>query len=133
MRHGEDELCAFAVLEVEQVLAITASRPDSCPKLNRIQRWEKEFLADLVHLVANDGNDLVERPLAERQIAVDASAELADISSTQKEFVACDLRVCGGFAEGGNEELRPTLHIRTIVSSELSEFAKDLNYRKLRT
>ncbi len=117
MRHGEDEVCALAVLEMEEVLTHDRFAAGLLPQLNGVQRGQQKLLrADAVHLVAHDGDDLVDGALAERQVAVDTSAELTDVSGAEKDLVAGDLGVCGGFAEGGNEELRPTLHICSIVA-----------------
>ena len=39
-------------------------------------------------------------------------AELADVAGAEQELVAGDFGVCRSFAEGGNEELGPTMHRR---------------------
>ncbi len=56
--------------------------------------------------------------LTEREIAVDAGAELADVPGAKKELVAGDLGVGRGLAEGGDEELGPTMHVLSIVSKQ---------------
>jgi hypothetical protein len=43
-------------------------------------------------------------------VRVNPRAELANIPGAEQEFVACDLGVGRSLAEGGNEELRPTMH-----------------------
>ena len=73
-------------------------------------RGQEELLADLVHLFADDGDDLVERPLAEEEVVVNAGAELADVAGAEQELVAGHFGVCRGLAKGGNEELGPTMH-----------------------
>ena len=62
-------------------------------------------------VIANDRDDLVDRAPAERQVAVDAGSKLTNISGAEKNLVTGDLGVGRGLAEGGDEELRPTLHI----------------------
>ena len=64
-----------------------------------------KLLADLVHLLAHDGDDLVERALAEEEVVVDARAELADVAGAEQELVAGHFGVCRGLAKSGNEEL----------------------------
>ncbi len=59
----------------------------------------------LVHLFADDGDDLVDGAVAEEEVAVDAGAELADVAGAEEELVAGDFGVGGGFTEGGDEEL----------------------------
>ena len=63
-----------------------------------------------VHLLADDGDDLVEGALAEEEVAVDAGAELADVAGAEQEACGWRLRHRRGFAERGNEELGPTVH-----------------------
>lgn len=74
VRHGEAQLRALAVLEVEEILAHAGPAAGLLPELARVQRGKQELLADLVHLFADDGDDLVQRALPERQVAVDACA-----------------------------------------------------------
>ena len=45
------------------------------------------------------------------EVAVDAGAELADVAGAEEELVAGDFGVGGSFAEGGDEELGPTMHV----------------------
>jgi hypothetical protein len=75
------------------------------PRLAGQKGREKELLADGVHLFTNDGDDLVERPLAEEEVVIDASAELADVTGAKEEFVAGHFGVCRGLAKSGDEEL----------------------------
>ena len=71
-----------------------------------MERGEVELLAaDRVHLLADDRLDLRERALREREVVVDAGAELADEAGADEELVARDLRVGGGFLQGGDERL----------------------------
>ncbi len=110
MGHGEAELGALAVLEAEHVLAHAGPAAGLLPELARVERGQEELLADLVHLFADDGDDLVDGALAEGEVAVDAGAELADVAGAEQELVAGDFGVGGSFAEGGDEELGPTMH-----------------------
>ena len=85
-------------------------RPALLPDLARVERGKKKLLADRVHLFAHDGDDLVDRAIAEEEIAVDAGAELANVTGAEQQLVAGDFGVCRGFTEGGDEELRPAMH-----------------------
>jgi hypothetical protein len=94
---------------------ITDQRP-LLPELARVERGQQELLADLVHLLAHDGDDLVQRALAEKEIVVNARAQLADIAGAEQEFVAGDLGVRRSLAEGRNKEFRPTMHTKSTPS-----------------
>ena len=108
--HAEGELGAFAIGEAKHVLAHAGPASGLFPKLARVQRGEQELLRDGVHFFADDGDDLVDRTLAEEEIRVDAGAELAHIAGAQKQLVACDFGVGGRFTECGNEKFRPAVH-----------------------
>ncbi len=71
---------------------------------------KQEFLADLVHLLAHDGDDLVDRSLAEEEIRVNAGAELADVSGAEEEFMTGDFGVCRSLAECRDKKPGPTMH-----------------------
>src|SRR6266511_6322596 len=58
------------------------------------------------HLLADDRLDLRERAARERQVVVDARAELADEAGAHEELVARDLRVGGRLLERRDEGLR---------------------------
>ena len=68
-------------------------------------RGEIKLLADLVHLFAHDGDDLVQRALAEEEVVVNARAELANVAGAEQKLVAGHFGVCRGLAQGGNKEL----------------------------
>jgi len=108
--HGEAELGAFAIFEAEHVVAHAGPAAAGLPNLLGIEGREEELLTDSVHLFADDGDDLVDRTVAEEEIAVDTGAELADVAGAEKELVTGDLGVGGCFAEGGDKELGPAMH-----------------------
>ena len=60
MSHAEAQVGALAVFEPEHVVAHDRPAAAGLPHLTRMQRGQKEFLPDLVHLLADDGHDLVE-------------------------------------------------------------------------
>ena len=109
--HGEAELGALAVVEAEHVVAHGGPAAGLLPEFGGVQGGEEELLADLVHLFADDGDDLVEGALSEGEVAVNSGSELTDVAGAKKDFVAGDFGVCRSFAEGGDEELRPTMHV----------------------
>ncbi len=110
MGHAEAELCALAVCQAKHVLAHGGPASGLFPDFFGVDGREEELLADAVHLLADDCDDLVDGTVAEEEVAVDAGAELAHIACAQQELVACDLCVGGGFAQGGDEELGPAMH-----------------------
>jgi hypothetical protein len=103
--HAEAEVGALAVLEAEHVVAHAGPAAAGLPDLAGMEGGQEELLADGVHLLAHDGDDLVDGAVAEEEIGVDAGAELADVAGAEQELVACDLCVGGSFAQGGDEEL----------------------------
>ncbi len=113
--HAQAELGALAVLEAEHVVAHAGPAAALDPRLLGQDGGEKELLADLVHLFAHDGDDLVERALAEEEVVVNAGAELADVAGAEQELVAGHFGVGRGLAKGGNEELRPTMHRNSLT------------------
>ena len=120
VRHGEAQLRALAVLQAEHVVAHSGPAARLLPEFGGVQRGEQELLADPVHLLADDGGDLVQRALAERQIAVDSGAELANVSGAKQELMTGDLGVGGSLAEGGDEELGPTMHSVDCIEARRS-------------
>ena len=59
VRHAETKIASAAVLEPEHVLAHHRPAATRLPQLPRMQRRKQELLADLVHLITNDGDDLI--------------------------------------------------------------------------
>ena len=108
--HGEAQVGALAVLEAEHVVAHAGPSSGLLPDLGGVDGGQEELLADGVHLLADDGDDLINGALAEREVRVNAGAELADVAGAQQQLVAGDLGVGGGFTKGGNEELGPAMH-----------------------
>ena len=84
---------------------MTAQRPLSSHGSLGQDAGQVELLADRVHLLAHDGDDLVERALAEEQVVVNPGAELADVAGAQQELVAGHFGICRGLAQGGDKEL----------------------------
>ena len=92
---------------------MTSQRPDSCQSSAGIQGGEEKFLrADGIHFGAHDLLDFEQRALREKQIAVDACGDLADVARAQQKLVARDLGLGGVFAQCGNEELAPEHNCR---------------------
>jgi hypothetical protein len=108
--HPQAEVGSLAVLQAEHIVAHGLPAARLFPYLAGVQSGEQELLADLVHLFAHDGGDLVNGAIAQKKIAVDTGAELSDIASAKKELVTGNLSVCRGFTKGGDEQLRPAMH-----------------------
>ena len=79
-------------------------RPLASQIFARIQRRKQELLPDLVHLFADDADDLVDRALPEKQVRVKPGAQLTDVSRSEEELMACDFGVCRCFAKCGYKD-----------------------------
>jgi hypothetical protein len=66
---------------------------------------EIELLTDLIHLLAHDTDDFVQRAIAEEEIVINACAELANVAGAEEKLVAGHFGVCRGLAKSGNKEL----------------------------
>src|ERR1019366_4436715 len=110
MRHPQAQVGALAVLEAKHIVAHACPAAALLPGFARQNRRQKELLPDLVHLLAHDADNLVQRALAEKEIVVDARSELADVAGADEELVAGHFGVCRGLAKSRNEELGPALH-----------------------
>ena len=53
--------------------------------------------ADTVHLFAHNSNDLVQRALGQKQVAINASRELANVSGPKQQLMADNLGLCRCF------------------------------------
>ena len=94
------EVGALAVLEAEHVFAHAGPAAGLFPELAGVEGGEQELLADGVHLLADDGDDLVDGTLAEEEVGIDAGAELADVSGAEEKLVAGDFGVRGVLRAG---------------------------------
>ncbi len=103
--HAQAEIGALAVFQAKQVVAHHRPAPAGLPKLARMQRWQVKFLADLVHLLADDGDDLVERPVSQKKIGVNSGSQLANVTRPDQKFVAGDLGVRRSLAQRRNKEV----------------------------
>ena len=108
VRHAQAHVAAVAVLEPEHLGPDRVPAAGLLPDLGGEEHRHGDLLpADGVHLLADDGVDLVEHPLAEREVDVDAGGELADEAGPHHEAVAHRLRVGGVVAQGGDEAAVP--------------------------
>ena len=104
MGHAQAEIGPLAVLDAEHIVAHAGPAAAGLPGLFRQQGGQVELLPDGVHLLAHNGDDLVDRPLRQKEIAVDAGAELADVAAADQKLVAGHFGVCRSLAKSGNEE-----------------------------
>src|SRR5205823_2927839 len=111
MRHAQAEIAPATVFQAEHVVTHYRPTPARFPQLARMQRRKQKLLTDLVHLIANDGNDFVDRALSEKEIGVDAGSKLANIPGADQELVTRDLRVGRRFAQRGDKQVRPAMHV----------------------
>ena len=115
VRHAQAQVGALAVFQAEHVFAHGRPAAALLPRLAWHNPRQVELLRDLVHLVADNGDDLVQRALAQEEVVIDSGAELADVAGAEKKLVAGHFGVCRSLAQCGNKELRPTMH-RKVVS-----------------
>ena len=98
--HAEAHVAAVPVLQAEHLPADRLPPAGLLPELGRLEHGHRDLLAtDRVHLLADDGVDLVEHALAEGKVDVDAGGELTDEASAEHESVADRLRVGGDFPQ----------------------------------
>ena len=102
--HAETQVGPLAVLELEHVVAHHGPAPAGFPDLPGMDGRQIEFLRDLVHLLAHDAHDLQNRALAQRQIGINAGAELAHVTGAQQEFVTGDFGVGRSLTKSGDEK-----------------------------
>ena len=106
--HAEAHVAAVAVLEPEHLRADRVPAAGLLPDLGGMEHRHGDLLpADPVHLLADDGVDLVEHALAHGEVDVDAGGELADQPGAHHEPVAHRLRVGGIVPERGDEGALP--------------------------
>ena len=108
--HAQAKVGALAILQAKHVGAHGDPAAGFVPDLARQQGREQELLADRVHLLADDRDDLVDRPVAEEEVRVDSRAELAHVSGAQQQLVACHFGVGRGLAQSRNKEFGPAMH-----------------------
>ena len=89
---------------------MTDQRPDSSQSSRGLSAGRRNSWPILSISSRTMAMILLMRAVAEEEVAVDAGAELADVAGAEQELVAGDFGVCGGFAEGGDEELGPAMH-----------------------
>src|SRR5580658_4179941 len=118
MRHPETEVGALAILEAEHVFAHYSPASALLPEIARIQRGQVKFLADLVHLLADDTHNFLRSAIAHEQKRIDPGAQLTNVSSADQQFVASDLGISRSLAKRRNKELRPAVHGCGFQSAE---------------
>ena len=108
MRHAQAQVALEAVLQAEHVVAHDVPAARLLPDLRRMQRRQQHLLpADRVHLFAHDLLDLQERALRQKQVAIDARGQLADVARAQQQLMAGDLGFGGVLAQGRDKKLAP--------------------------
>ena len=104
--HGQRHVGALAVLEAEELVADGVPAARLLPDLGRVDdRHEHLLAADGVHLLADDGGDLLHDAPAGRQVHVDAGGELAHEAGAHHQLVADGLRAGRVFFDGGQQQL----------------------------
>jgi hypothetical protein len=109
VRHREHQLGPLAVLELEQLLDLVATR--LAPELGGLHDRHQHLLAaDRVHLLADDPLDLAMGPPAGGKKGPEARRDLADQPRPHHQLVRVRLRVGRSLLEGGPEKLRHARH-----------------------
>ena len=107
VRRAEQVVVAAAILEPENAVAVFGPAVRRLVGRARQQRGEQDLLsANGVHLFAHDALDLAQHPQAERQPAVEARRDRADVAGADQQLVAGDLGVGGVVAQRAQEQLR---------------------------
>ena len=106
---AEAEFRALAVLQAEHVLAHGGPAAGLLPELARVQRGQVKLLTDPVHLLADDGSDLVQRA-ARAADSCRCRRRAGGLTRAEKKLVAGDLGVGRSLTQGRNKKLGPTMH-----------------------
>ena len=102
---AEAELAVVAIHEPGQVAPVLAPAPGLHPQLGRLHHRHLDLLgAGSVEFLPHDRLHLAQGLQAHRQPRVDARRHAPDEAGAQHQLVAGDLRVGGGFAQGGKEQ-----------------------------
>ena len=106
--HAEAEVALEAVLEAEEIAAHDLEASAGLPDFGGVNGGQVELLADGVHFLADNVLDLEQRAPGQRQEAVDAGAELADVAGAEQENVARHLGIGRRLTQSGDKGLGPT-------------------------
>ena len=113
-----DEVAVVAVLDAQELLAVALPALRLHPQLARMDRRAEELdRAGAVHLLADDGLELLHRAQAERQVGVDSGRDFADHSGAHHQPLADDVGVGRNFAQRGDERLAPAHEGRDCIGS----------------
>src|SRR6266851_499783 len=108
VRHAQAHVALVPVLEAEHLPADGVPAPRLLPDLRGMQHRHGQLLAaDAIHLLADDGVDLLDDPQPDGQVDVDARRELADEPRADHELVADGLGVGRVLPQRGNERAGP--------------------------
>jgi hypothetical protein len=99
--HGQGHVAAGAVAPVDQLRVGRVPAAGLLPQIGRVNHRHSDLLAaDGVHLLANNGLDLVHAAAGQRQVGVDAGAQRLDEAGAQQQLVAGQLGVGRRVTEG---------------------------------
>ena len=94
------------VLEPEHGLAVIHVPPGLLPQFHRLEARHDDLLRPgPVHLLADDVDDLLERPPPQRQIRIRAAGDLADQARPDHQLMTGDLRLGGHFLHRRDQHL----------------------------
>ena len=103
---ADHEVAVMPVLEAQEFRAVLFPAARFFPELGGLNRGHEEFDGPgAVHLLADDALDLAQSPQTHGHPGIDAGCEAADQAGPEHQTLGDDLRVGGGFLEGGDEEL----------------------------
>ena len=106
MSGSEQIVVAAAVLQPEDAVAVLGPPVRRLVRGARQQRGKQNLLpANRVHLVAHDLLDLAQHPQTQRQPAVQAGPDRADVAGPDQQLVAGDLGVGRVVAQRAQEQL----------------------------
>ncbi len=106
--HAEAKLALEAVAQAEHGVAHGVPAAGFLPEFGGVEGREVDLLrADGIHLFAHDLLDLEQRPLGQKQVAVDARGELAHVARAQEKLMARELGLGRRFAQRRDEKARP--------------------------
>ncbi len=108
MRGAEAEIAIVPVPDPEQILAVVIPAAGFAPQIGGDDHGHEHFLrAGPIHLRPHDAGGLVQGAQTQGKPGVNAAGQLADHASADKQLVADDFGVAGGFFQSGNVGMAP--------------------------
>ncbi len=105
--HGQHHIAPRAILEATHLSVDLIPAAGLLPDIRRLDHRHGQLLAaDGIHLLADDGLDLIHRPAGQRQIRENPGRQLADEPGPQQQLMAGYIRIGRRIAQRLAEQFR---------------------------